>query len=219
MAANQTECANFLKQRGAKLERPRMMKHMSFMPAQGSVQQFLMACARNDCATVLRMLANGFFVNSTDSDKRTGAHVAASEGHIEILRALRENGANFNVVDRWGNRCADDAERADHNMCVSFLKAHGAMTSPRLDATDDAALELQKPFSLGDASSEAMMELHRRGVREFWSWSTSDFAMDREPFARGAGGEVFYCKFRSLRCVVRFRALSLSLLFMYARRG
>ena len=62
------------------------------------MQEFLTACGSNDPNTVSRMLSSGFLVNSTDSDKRTGAHIAASDGHLDILRLLQKSGANFNMV-------------------------------------------------------------------------------------------------------------------------
>ena len=52
---------------------------------------------------------------STD-DKRTAMHLAASEGMLEVVRALVEDlGANHSPVDRWGGTPLDDALRGGHS--------------------------------------------------------------------------------------------------------
>lgn len=48
-----------------------------------------------------------------------------------------------------------------------------------------------------------MAELHARGVREFWALDHDDFEMEAEPFAKGAGGEIFKARWRDLECVAK----------------
>jgi glutaminase len=48
-------------------------------------------------------------VNVGDYDQRRALHVAAAEGHKDAVEWLISNGADVNVVDRWGNTPLDDA--------------------------------------------------------------------------------------------------------------
>ena len=46
--------------------------------------------------------ANSVDINKGDYDKRTALHLAAGEGHLDIVQFLCKRGANVNVEDRWG---------------------------------------------------------------------------------------------------------------------
>ncbi len=50
-----------------------------------------------------RLLKNGTDVNSADYDFRTALHIAAAEGHGEVVKLLIEFKANVNAADRWGS--------------------------------------------------------------------------------------------------------------------
>jgi ankyrin repeat protein len=67
-------------------------------------------------------------VNQGDYDNRTALHLAAGEGHLEIVKMLCEAGANVNVEDRWKNRPLDDAENAKKNsqQIMTVLTQYGA---------------------------------------------------------------------------------------------
>ncbi len=54
-------------------------------------------------------------LNQGDYDRRTALHLAANEGHLEVVKLLCEAGANINVKDRWGDRPLDDAKKAKKN--------------------------------------------------------------------------------------------------------
>ena len=46
-----------------------------------------------------------FFVDAGDYDKRTALHLAASEGHLDVVKLLVEElGARLSPVDRWDVR-------------------------------------------------------------------------------------------------------------------
>ena len=61
-------------------------------------------------------------MNSYDYDGRTALHLAASEGHLEIVKYLMSHGANANIVDARGNKPLDDAIREDRHEIVEYLK-------------------------------------------------------------------------------------------------
>jgi len=48
-------------------------------------------------------------LESADYDKRTLGHLAAAEGHVELLKYLiEETEYNFDLQDRWGNQILDE---------------------------------------------------------------------------------------------------------------
>lgn len=49
------------------------------------------------------MLDEGIDVNSIDLDGRTGLHIAACEGHVEVVKLLLQRKANIDARDRWGS--------------------------------------------------------------------------------------------------------------------
>ena len=59
-------------------------------------------------------------INAGDYDKRTALHLAAGEGHTDVVQLLCERGANVNIEDRWGGRPLDG--RYDVN-CLRITQA------------------------------------------------------------------------------------------------
>ena len=80
-------------------------------------------CAIGDIDGVKRLIMRGTEIDQSDYDGRTAIHLAASEGHIQIVEFLIDNGLqNFSPLDRWGNTPLDDARRGNHSAVVEYLQ-------------------------------------------------------------------------------------------------
>ena len=88
---------------------------------------FIAAASEGDIEEVQALLSLGNFdVNAADYDKRTALHLAAGEGHAEIVELLCQAGANANAMDRWNNRPLDDAQRGKKADVIDLLENYGA---------------------------------------------------------------------------------------------
>lgn len=67
-----------------------------------TMQLLFMAC-RGDAKGVEDLLKDGVDVNSIDLDGRTALHIAACEGHADVVRLLLSYRANIDARDRWGS--------------------------------------------------------------------------------------------------------------------
>ena len=65
-------------------------------------------------------------VNSSDYDRRCPLHLAASNGHIEVVEYLVEQGAEVNAEDRWKGTPLQDAMREKHDAVCKRLRSKGA---------------------------------------------------------------------------------------------
>jgi len=73
----------------------------------------------------LQVLNRKHLVNFRDYDRRTPLHIAASEGHLHLVKFLIECGARINRSDRWGGSPLDDAYRHKHFDVVEYLRSIG----------------------------------------------------------------------------------------------
>ena len=82
------------------------------------------AAAMGDLETLQRLKKLNFEMNTGDYDLRTPLHVATSNGQFEIVSFLLENGADPNVVDRWGATPLNDAK---DEQIMRILETKGGM--------------------------------------------------------------------------------------------
>merc|ERR1711935_1226054 len=67
-------------------------------------------CSTGDLDGVKRLIMRGTEIEEGDYDGRTAIHLAASEGHIQVVEFLIECGLqNSSPIDRLGNTPIDDA--------------------------------------------------------------------------------------------------------------
>ena len=65
---------------------------------------------------------NGVKVDLKDYDGRTPIHLAASEGHLEVIEYLCLSGLrNINPIDKWNNTPLDDAIRGNFGTILCHL--------------------------------------------------------------------------------------------------
>eukprot|EP00899_Mesostigma_viride_P007210 jgi/Mesvir1/16490/Mv10045-RA.1 len=94
------------------------------------------AASKLDLERLVMFLDNGADVNSADYDQRTALHLAASNGHAEVVdELLRRPGIDINPLDRLGGTPLEDALRGGYVDIAEMLAAVGGKRS------DDPSLE------------------------------------------------------------------------------
>lgn len=100
------------------------------------------AAAEGDLDEVNMLLAAGgktteSIVSKGDYDRRTPLHLAASEGHCQIVLVLCKAKADVNAEDRWGSRPLDDAMKAEQHEAKAILERFGAKQSDNMKYAND----------------------------------------------------------------------------------
>ncbi|KAA0701475.1 Glutaminase liver isoform, mitochondrial [Triplophysa tibetana] len=89
------------------------------------IMNVLLAAYRGDVVSLRRYLLSGADANAVDYDGRSALHVAASEGHLDIIKFLVENAcANCTLKDRWGNTALQEAVRCNQDPAIQFLRKY-----------------------------------------------------------------------------------------------
>uniref|UniRef100_A0A669CHK8 glutaminase n=1 Tax=Oreochromis niloticus TaxID=8128 RepID=A0A669CHK8_ORENI len=88
-----------------------------------SVINLLFAAYTGDVSALRRFALSSMDMEQRDYDSRTALHVAAAEGHAEVVRFLLE-ACKVNPVpkDRWGNTPMDEAVHFGHHDVVTILR-------------------------------------------------------------------------------------------------
>lgn len=116
----------------------------------------LCAAARNgDLNSIRYMQKVGANLGGADYDGRTALHLAASEGHAEVVRYLLENGSSIYARDRFGNTPFMDSITNKKHDVIEMIKQCGGH------------LVHESPFELGVllCSSAAMDDV--AGLRAY----------------------------------------------------
>ena len=80
---------------------------------------------------------NSFSLPVVVLSHRTPLHLAASNGHLDIVQMLIRKGVEINPVDRVGGTPLADAIREGNLDVVNFLRANDAALADVLTETDD----------------------------------------------------------------------------------
>ncbi|TNN48141.1 Glutaminase kidney isoform, mitochondrial [Liparis tanakae] len=107
-----------------------------------SVINLLFAAYTGDASALRRFALSSMDMEQRDYDSRTALHVAAAEGHTEVVRFLLE-ACKVNPVprDRWGNTPMDEAVHFGHHDVVTMLQSYHDKYSPPADANDKESVE------------------------------------------------------------------------------
>lgn len=97
----------------------------------GQLQHY---AAIGDIASIRREIFIGVDLDQADYDGRTALHLAASEGHFDVLRLLIASRLkNLNPVDRHGHTPLDDAKRGNHTQIIDYLKSKGGLSGSEIN--------------------------------------------------------------------------------------
>ena len=89
---------------------------------EGMTARLCEAASKGDFLSVKKLLLAGADAEGQDYDGRTAIALAASEGHLKIIKYLcDQHGANINVYDRFQSSPLDDAVTHGHSEVVSWL--------------------------------------------------------------------------------------------------
>ncbi|KAI3366151.1 hypothetical protein L3Q82_009975 [Scortum barcoo] len=102
-----------------------------------SVINLLFAAYTGDVSALRRFALSSMDMEQRDYDSRTALHVAAAEGHAEVVRFLLE-ACKVNPVpkDRWGNTPMDEAVHFGHHDVVTILRDYHTQYSPQDSSSD-----------------------------------------------------------------------------------
>uniref|UniRef100_A0A672HCS2 glutaminase n=1 Tax=Salarias fasciatus TaxID=181472 RepID=A0A672HCS2_SALFA len=107
-----------------------------------SVINLLFAAYTGDVSALRRFALSSMDMEQRDYDSRTALHVAAAEGHTDVVRFLLE-ACKVNPVprDRWGNTPMDEAVQFGHHDVVTILQSYHDKHSSSCTAEDKASVE------------------------------------------------------------------------------
>ncbi|XP_027398044.1 glutaminase liver isoform, mitochondrial isoform X4 [Bos indicus x Bos taurus] len=110
-----------------------------------TVVNLLFAASSGDVSALRRFALSAMDMEQKDYDSRTALHVAAAEGHIEVVKFLIEAcKVNPFVKDRWGNIPLDDAVQFNHLEVVKLLQDYQDSYTPSETWAEAAAEALSK---------------------------------------------------------------------------
>uniref|UniRef100_A0A3Q2XPP5 glutaminase n=1 Tax=Hippocampus comes TaxID=109280 RepID=A0A3Q2XPP5_HIPCM len=121
----------YLKEKKCFPEGTDMTSILDFYFQVKSVINLLFAAYTGDVSALRRFALSSMDMEQRDYDSRTALHVAAAEGHAEVVRFLLE-ACKVNPVprDRWGNTPMDEAVHFGHHDVVTILRDYHNLYSP-----------------------------------------------------------------------------------------
>lgn len=135
----------------------------------------LWAASKGDIRTLERLYSEQFNLQEGDYDKRTPMHLAAAEGHIEVIKFLLERD-NKPLPDRWGGYPMADAMENGHTEIVEVFQ--------KMDHPTDAPVHVAADPE-GSTNSSAKFADDLSVVELLWAAAENDVAGLRRMVAKG----------------------------------
>ena len=110
--------------------------------------------ASNDSVQIATLLKHGISPSIADYDGRSGLHVAAAEGAIDVIHVLVDAGAQLSGSDRFGRTPLEEAVRHRQAEAAELLFFHGAILNMK---QNDLASLLCHCASMGDTTMLALL--------------------------------------------------------------
>ena len=149
------------------------------------------AAADGDLRSLRTLLVDmGVSVNAGNYDGRRALHLAAAEGHREVVKFLLKCRADVNAQDRWGGTPMQDATRGGHKRVEKMLQRAGAMCSQRSWSAKTA----QEAYS-----SQPLQMLAKIGS---WAIASDEINLVAR-IGQGAQGKVYKAAWRGMSVVVK----------------
>ncbi len=100
-------------------------EHSEHAGGRSMGERMCASACKGDINEIKSLFAKKASVNAADYDKRSALHLAAAEGHEEVVKFLVEMKAEVNAKDRWGGDPLKDAIRGGHSSCQQVLRDAG----------------------------------------------------------------------------------------------
>ena len=153
------------------------------------------AAADGDLRSLRTLVVDmGASVNAGNCDGRTALHLAAAEGHHEVVKFLLKCRADVNAQDRWGGTPLQDATRGGHTRVEKLLQRAGAMCSQRSWSATKAVTKAQEAYS-----SQPLQMMAKIG---FWAIASDEINLVAR-IGQGAQGQVYKAAWRGMSVVVK----------------
>ena len=93
-----------------------------------------------------------------DYDNRTPLHLAASNGHLNVIKYLHENipGLDINPVDRWDGTPYDDSLREQKDEVADYLESIGGCSGNELKRK--LRLKEMRWKQMGEVKDDVLMQ-------------------------------------------------------------
>lgn len=83
----------------------------------------LQAASTGDEKTIYRLFLSGVDMKISDYDGRTALHLAASQGHLNVVETLLDiAGVQISAKDRWDHTPLDNAKEFDHKEVQDYME-------------------------------------------------------------------------------------------------